>query len=92
MAQEALDYDNPRNFFEDLSRHGCASGMVGSLIYYHETHAFFDTHYHEIEEIRLQVQEEIGLVLNIEGDLKNHLAWFAFEQRAYQLYSAWNDE
>ena len=66
--------------------------MVGSLIYYHETHAFFDEHYHEIEEIRHQIQDDIGLVLETDGDLKNHLAWLAFEHRADQLYSAWNDD
>ena len=28
VAQEALDYDNPARFFEDLAQHGCISGMV----------------------------------------------------------------
>ncbi len=28
VAQEALDYDNPTSFFEDLARHGCVSGAV----------------------------------------------------------------
>lgn len=38
------------------------SGMVGSLIYYRDTHKFFDTHYAEIEEIRqLFMDEEIHL-------------------------------
>ena len=92
MAQEALDYDNPKGFFEDLAQHGCVSGMVGSLIYYHDTHAFFDKHYHEIEEIRHAIQDDVGLVLETHGDLKNHLAWLAFEYRAGQLYSAWCDE
>ena len=92
MAQEALDYDNPKAFFEDLAQHGCISGMVGSLIYYHETHAFFDKHYHEIEEIRHQIQDDIGLALEAHDDLKNHLAWLAFEHRADQLYAAWLDD
>ena len=92
VAQEALDYDNPARFFEDLAQNGCISGMVWSLIYYHDTHAFFDKHYHEIEEIRLQIADDIGIILETSGDLKNHLAWLAFEYRASQLYSAWHDE
>ena len=34
VAQEALDYDDPQSFFNDLLQHGCISGMVSSLIYY----------------------------------------------------------
>jgi len=59
--------------------------MVSGLIYYSETHAFFDQHYEEIEDLRIATEEEIGEPLKIKGDLKNFLAWFAFEETAYQL-------
>ena len=52
VAQSALEYDDPQSFFDDLLQHGCISGMVSSLIYYADTHAFYDKHYEEIEELR----------------------------------------
>ena len=74
-------------FFTDLFRCGCVSGMVGGLIYYHDTHAFFDRHYQEIEELREEYEEMCGEPLRIEYNLKNHLAWFGFEWVAQQLYN-----
>jgi hypothetical protein len=85
VAQEALEKDNIRDFFNDLSNHGCVSGMVSSLIYYNQTHQFFDTYYEQIETLRLQYEEETGLQIQLGNDLKNTLAWFAFEQTAYQI-------
>lgn len=87
VAQEALDhsYDDPKNFFCDLLSHGCASGMIGSLIYYRDTHKFFDLHYSEIEELRYEYEDNLGEPLQIKGDLKNFFAWFAFEETAYRL-------
>ena len=73
------------NFFNDLQTYGCQSGMVNSLIYYRDTHAFFDTHYDEIEELRQDYKDSCGIDISIQYDLKNTLAWFAFEEVAYQL-------
>lgn len=88
VAEEALDYHQISHFFEDLAQHGCASGMVGSLIYYVDTHAFYDKHYQEIEELRHEYEDEFGQPITTDGDWKNHMAWFAFEWVAYQMYAA----
>ncbi len=85
VAQEALEHDDPQTFFNDLLQHGCISGMVSQLIYYTDTHAFYDKHYEEIEELRAEYEEQTGEPLKIGNDLKNYLAWFAYEQVAYQL-------
>lgn len=86
VAQEALDYgsDIP-TFFHDLLSHGCQSGMISSLIYYADTHAFFDTHYDEIEELRNEYEAMTGEPLRIGDNLKNWLAWFAFEETARKI-------
>ena len=34
VINEALDYDNPKTFLEDVLKHGCISWMVNSMIYY----------------------------------------------------------
>lgn len=60
VAREALFYENEGIilFFEDLLQHGCISGMVTSLIYYCDTEAFFDKHYHEIMELKEEFEEK----------------------------------
>lgn len=87
VAKEALEYssENITDFFDDLFRYGCISGMISELIYYVDTHKFYDTHYAEIEELRAAYETQTGQVLTIDGDLKNFMSWFAFETVAYNL-------
>ncbi len=86
VIDEALAYDTPKAFFEDLLENWCISWMVSSLIYYKDTHEFYDKHYDEIEDIRSQLADD-GIEVNIPQctDLKNFYAWLSFEQRAYEL-------
>lgn len=85
VAREALNYHNPESFFDDLVTHGCISGMVSSLIYYRDTHAFFDAHYDEIEELRLEYFEATGIAPVVQGDMKNWFAWFSFEETSRMI-------
>ena len=87
VAQEALDHDHqdPTMMFHNLQQAGCQAGMIGSLIYYRDTQRFFDCYYDEIEELREEYEDNVGQPLQINGDLKNWLAWFAFEETAFQL-------
>lgn len=85
VAREALDHEDISCFFTDLQRFGCQSGRISSLIYYSDTHAFFDQHYDEIEELRSETKDSLNEPLNIRGDLKSWLAWFAFEEIANQI-------
>lgn len=86
-AQTALDYSsrNPAQMFTDLRNCGCLGGTINSLIYYTDTHAFFDRFYDEIEELREEYEDNIGEPIHIQGDLKNWLAWFAFEETAHRI-------
>ena len=77
-------YENVSDFFHDLLQHGCISGMVSRLVYYHDTHRFFTTHYDEIETIRNEYQEQ-GVELKPQGDLMNWYAWLSFEETARKL-------
>ncbi len=59
--------------------------MISHLIYYEDTRQFFDEHYHEIEAIRHDIME-MGIKLECpDGDLKNHLAWLAYEETARHI-------
>ena len=70
---------------EYLQCWGCQGGTVSSLIYYNQTHAFYDKHYQEIEDLREEYEDNFGHPLVIKGDLKNWFAWFAFQETAFQI-------
>ena len=78
-------YSKVKYFFEDLQTNGCISGMITSLIYYSDTHNFFNTHYSEIEDLRYEYEEMTGCKLEPQGDLMNWYAWFSFEEVARKL-------
>lgn len=86
MADEALHYaDDPKQMFVDLLQCGCQSRVIGSLVYYADTSSFFDCYYDEIEELREEYEDNIGEPIRINGDLKNCLEWFSFEETAYKI-------
>ena len=83
VAAEALEHSGDIvSFFTDLLQHGCQSGMVGKLVYYSDTHKFYDKYYNEIEGLRYDLEEFFGFPLQPKGDLKNWFAWMAFEETA----------
>jgi len=55
-----------------------------SLTWYTDTHAFFDRHYDEIEDIRYRFPDQ-DIHPMVCGDLKNFYAWLAFEEVAYKM-------
>lgn len=87
VAQVALESEDPKSFFQNLASHGCISGMVNDLVYYNATYRFFDTHYQEIEQLRADYE----IIVPLDQDLKNYLAWAAFEIVADQIYQDWEN-
>lgn len=72
VAREAVNYEGDlATFFSDLPTYDCQSGMISSLIYYRDTHAFYDTSYAEIEALRETLEDAFGELLRPKGDLKN---------------------
>ena len=89
------DYDDKKHIFTDVLYHGCQSGMVGFLIWYSDTTAFYKKYREEINELLYDVQASTGLYgmkdlfgkrwdeedpLAIEDYNQNLLAWFGFEE------------
>ncbi|WP_417822374.1 hypothetical protein [Terasakiella sp.] len=85
IAQIIMDHDEPETYLSDILNYGCISGCVSELVYYSDTHAFYDQYYYEIEELRQSFEEETGCAIEVQYDLKNFFAWFAFEHTAYQI-------
>lgn len=85
VAEHILAEDEPIYWLTGLLQNGCVSGWVNELIYYSDTHAFYDKHYDEIEDMRMDYECEIGEPLRVHSDLKNWFAWFAYEQTARRI-------
>jgi hypothetical protein len=79
------DNQEIKDFSNDLLSHGCVSDMIDELVYYEDTHKFYEKFYNEIEELRIDHEENIGEPIEINGDLKNFFAWFGFEQTASKI-------
>ena len=68
----------------DVLNHGCASGIVSSLVYYSQTKEFFIEHMEEIFNLYNEYVQEFGEGLGFEIDF-NSLSWFAFEEVTRQI-------
>jgi len=85
-------------FLSDVVTHGCASGIISSLIYTHECISFYDRFESDIWELISDHLDCSGLTFgqfidsfnDIEADciesFKNMLAWFAVETVALKLW------
>ena len=55
------DYDDKAYIFRDVLEHGCVSGIVGELIYYSDTVAFYKRYQTEINELLSATMNETGI-------------------------------
>lgn len=89
-----------KSVLDDLFRGGCSSGIVGELIYYSDTTAFYNKHKDEINSLLKETLEMTGYKspaelfgdkwdsedsLALEDTNQNLLAWFGFEETARNL-------
>lgn len=82
--QEGYD-DGLAGYLGDVLNGGCINGTVSGLIYYADTRKFYDKYYHEIEDLREEMENETGEPMRVKGDLKNWFAWFAYEETARKI-------
>ena len=95
VLNEWDEYDDPKQIVIDLLEHGCQSGMVGHLVYYSQTTAYYEEHREEINKLLYDAMDECGIYAPSElfGDKwdeedplalyqynQNTLAWFGFEE------------
>jgi hypothetical protein len=89
-------YSAPEDLLKDLFYGGCSSGMVGHLIYYHDTLAFYRKHHKEIDAMYAEAVQEYGPDFRLnpwdetdplarDTQNRNTLAWFGFEETARKL-------
>ena len=78
------DYENPITFLEEVIQYGCASGMIGELIYFNETKCFFIKHMEEIFDIYNQLKDNLSDDFEVNA---NNLSWLAFEYMVSEIYN-----
>lgn len=99
-SRKADDYGGDvAGVFRDLFYGGCASGMVGGMVYYCDTVRFFEVHAQEILAMAHEQAEEMGhpnvfaFLADLQGaadvndydQFANLLAWYGFEEAARRL-------
>jgi len=103
LEQEVYNWltedDDPRGSYNDLQQGGCQSCVVGGMIYYTDTVAFYKRHQQEIDALLYELCQNTGSnPRQLFGDKwddedplardvynQNLLAWFGFEETAYRL-------
>jgi hypothetical protein len=104
LNDKGRDYDNGwRGAYRDLAYGGCSSGIVSTLIYNRDTHAFFERHKDAINVMVAEALADFGRAMGRMSDLfiswdnddplalestnRDYLAWFAFERTAFNIAS-----
>jgi hypothetical protein len=87
VVKDALEHgDKAMSYIEDVVNNGCQSGSCNDLVYMASTNEFYNQHKYECEEIFHEYERETGEGFKFEGrDIRNTLAWMAYEERARQL-------
>lgn len=87
MAYHITNYDNPLGFFQDLQKGGCASGMIGMLIYNSDCLALYGKYANDMEEFREELEEEIGSPINRDRNIRHYvwICWLCYEELAYKI-------
>lgn len=86
-----LNTDERLFYIKEVLQNGCQSGIVGSLIYYTDTHKFFNEFSDEIFEILEEIKDNTGEEFsNYSGDRKNTLAWLGYEETMRKIADSLN--
>ena len=86
VVEDILSYeeeDEIREYILEVLHYGCVSGVVSSLIYYHQTKDFFQKYFEEILEIANEVKE-YGFNIDLNC---NDLSWLAYEEIVRRIAS-----
>ena len=87
MACHITNYDNPLDFFQDLQNGGCASGMIGILIYNSDCLALYGKYANDMEEFREELEDEIGSPIERDRNIRHYvwICWLCYEELGFQI-------
>lgn len=74
-------YDDPRDFFKDLTYVGCSSGIVSSLIYNGNCRKLYKNHFESMEEFKLALEYMSGEPFRNKDGLPHatFMCWLCYE-------------
>jgi len=85
------DADNEVSYIKDVAEQGCQDGGCSGLVYYNDTHNFYNQRAEEIDELVKTLNEEMGydIAENMkrlgQTDIRNFLSWLAYEVNAQEI-------
>ena len=96
--------DSTKQALEAITQHGCSSGIVGELFYYHDSIKWFKYYRKDINALLVEMLNSTGLSISelfhdwdtsdpLAQDTQNQnlLAWFSFEESANRLLAQLED-
>ena len=88
--EDCENFEEVRNFMEDLRAYGCVSGMIGELVYYNDTKKFFINNLDEIQDyLNDLIQERLYSINKFDY---NEIVWVVFETIANEYFYTIEDE
>lgn len=87
MAYHISDYDSPLFFFQDLQHGGCASGMIGMLIYNSNCLNVYAQYANDMEEFREELEDEMECPIKRDKAIRHYvwMCWLCYEELGYQI-------
>ncbi|WP_417145896.1 hypothetical protein [Porphyromonas sp.] len=86
MQEVLLDhmsrYDNPVTGVEEISTHGCASGVLSDFVYYSDTKEFYTKHLDDIEDFIYDLEDDLGESIRLDHPRYNSAVWLVTEESA----------
>ena len=75
-------YDNPVNGVEEISTHGCVSGVLSDFVYYSDTKEFYTKHIDDIEDFIYDLEDDLGESITLDHPRYNSAVWLVTEESA----------
>ena len=99
LIRYSTDGSETYSYMSDILQHGCVSGIVGRLVYYKDTVAFYEQYESDIWDLLENTRQSLGdktILQTIAGlngaenvgsgdQFKNLLAWFAYEETIHVI-------
>ena len=86
MQEVLLDhmskYDNPLTGLEEITTHGCVSGILTDFIYYSDTKEFYTKHIDDIESFIDDLESDLGESIKLDYPRYNSAVWLVTEESA----------
>ena len=75
-------YDNPLTGLEEITTHGCVSGILTDFIYYSDTKEFYTKHIDDIESFIDDLENDLGEPIALDHPRYNNAVWLVTEESA----------